>query len=311
MHSLIITSLTGILLLLPVLGIQLAMSQVALALAIAVAFVGLPHGALDHRVGKKVLRSLSPTSSSLVFFCSYLLVALLVVTGWYVSPLLTIVGFFCLSAWHFGLEEDEREIRSRWHWAAMVARGGMVIWVPCVFQGEQISELLVTILPSEDTFAAAQVVALVQFVAPLLVGLTLFDAFSYANDRQPVKVGLSPEWQHRIRLVGFAILFATASPLVSFGVYFCGWHSIRGLIHLHQQFGGPIGRFSLSLLPITGAALALFGIGFAISPNFGQLTPAIIQTVFIGLSAVAIPHLLLHVVSDSLAARPKIAGVPA
>ena len=55
MHSLIITSLTGILLLLPVLGIQLPMSQVALALAIAVAFVGLPHGGLDHRVGKKVL----------------------------------------------------------------------------------------------------------------------------------------------------------------------------------------------------------------------------------------------------------------
>jgi Brp/Blh family beta-carotene 15,15'-monooxygenase len=193
----------------------------------------------------------------------------------------------------------------------MVARGGMVIWVPSVFQGEKISELLITILPSADAFAATQVVALIQFATPLLVGLTLFDAFSYANDRHDVKLGLSPEWQHRIRLAGFAILFATASPLISFGVYFCGWHSIRGLIHLHQQFGGTIGQFSLSLLPITGAAFVMFGIGFAISLNYGQLIPAIIQTVFIGLSAVAIPHLLLHVVSDSMAARTKIAGVPA
>lgn len=47
------------------------------------------------------------------------------------------------------------------------------------------------------------------------------------------------------------------------------------------------------------AALVLFGIGFlfVFDQNFSQ---AILQTVFVGLSAVAIPHLLLHVVTDSV-----------
>ncbi len=147
---------------------------------------------------------------------------------------------------------------------------------------------------------------------PVLFALTLLDAVSYSSDQQSVKFGLSSSWQHRIRLVSFALLFANANPLVSFGLYFCGWHSIRGLIHLHQQFGGSVGKFGFSLLPITAAALILFAIGFVFSPNFGQITPAILQTVFIGLSAVAIPHLLLHVVSDSLAIRPnRMEGVRA
>ena len=141
------------------------------------------------------------------------------------------------------------------------------------FKANEISELLVTILPSDNTFAAAQVVALIQFVAPVLIGLTLFDAFSYANDRQPVKAWPVPAWQHRIRLASFAILFATANPLVSFGLYFCGWHSIRGLIHLHQQFGGPIGRFSLSLVPITACSPCVIWDWFCVQPQFRAIDP--------------------------------------
>ncbi len=166
MHSLIVSSLSGLLLLLPVVGIQLSMLSVAVVLAVAVAVVGLPHGGLDHRVGKHVLHSLASTSSTFVFVCGYLSVSILVVAAWFVSPLTTIVAFFCLSAWHFGLEEDERDTRTAWQWAGMVARGGMVIWIPAVFQGAEIARLLSTIAPSETELMATQIVSVIQFGCP-------------------------------------------------------------------------------------------------------------------------------------------------
>lgn len=304
MHSLIIIFASGLLMLLPLWGPELPLSKIALILAGLVAIVGLPHGALDHRVGKKLLRSYSESAATLIFFVSYLAVALVVVSGWFVAPQVTVMAFFCLSAWHFGLEEDDRLDRSRWQWAALVARGGMVIWVPAVFQGTEIVNLLAAILPKADDLAAGEVVALIQFAAPGLIALTLFDGLFYSTDSQQKWLGLSATWLHRFRSASFAILFATANPLVSFGFYFCAWHSIRGLIQLRQQFGGSMGRFGLSLLPITVAALVLFAIGFVLSPNFGQVTPAIIQTLFIGLSAVAIPHLLLHILVDSTVSLP-------
>lgn len=304
MHSLISIFASGLLVLLPLWGPEPPLSTIALVLAGMVAMLGLPHGALDHRVGKKLLRSYPDSSAMLIFFVSYLAVVLVVVAGWFVAPQVTVMAFFCLSAWHFGLEEDERSDRSRWQWAALFARGGMVIWVPAVFQGTEIVNLLAAILPASDFSAAGEVVALIQFAAPVLIALTLFDAIFYSADSQQRCLGLSAIWLHRLRLASFAILFATANPLVSFGLYFCAWHSIRGLIHLRQQFGESMGRFGLSLLPITVAALVLFAIGFVFSPNFGQVTPAIIQTLFIGLSAVAIPHLLLHILADWTVSRP-------
>ncbi len=303
MHSLIIASLTGVLWLLSVFGLQFSPAPLALLVAVGVGVVGLPHGGLDHRIGQQVLSSLSAGSSTILFFASYLTIAILVIAGWFMSPWITISGFFCLSAWHFGLEEDERVSRNLWQWAGMVARGGMVIWVPTLFHGGEISRLLSIITSGDSLHVAEQIVSAIQLLAPALIALTVWDAVSYRNDRQPERFGLSSAWQHRIRLANFGLLFAIAHPLVSFGVYFCGWHSIRGLVHLYQTFGGPVRKFGLSLLPITAAALGLFAVGFSFSFQNGQLSPAVIQTVFIGLSAVAIPHLLLHVISDSLAAR--------
>ena len=301
MHSLIATVATGVLLLLQAGGLDFALGGVSLTLAIAVAFVGLPHGALDHRVGKKILCALPPVLGFVAFFASYLAVATVVLLGWYVAPLLTTVVFFGLSAWHFGLEEDERTERTRLQWAAMVSRGGMVIWIPIIFQGAEINELLAMILPSPNAAVGAYIVGAIQLMVPVLIALTIIDAYSFSIPGRTQVLGISAAWQHRIRVCAFAVLFAIAHPLVSFGLYFCGWHSIRGLMHLHQQFGGSFSRFSLSLVPISAAAIALFAVGFLVQLTSVQITPSIIRTVFVGLSAVAIPHLLLHVLSDSLA----------
>lgn len=300
MHSLIIIILISALLLLEVWGLQLPFSILAIGLAFGVLSIGLPHGGLDQKIGLRLLDGFRRPTALIIFFASYLLVAALVVVGWFVSPKITILAFFCLSAWHFGLEEETREQYSALEHLGSFARGGMVIWIPAVFQGDAVSSLLAMILPAGDSTVADQVVKAIQYFAPALIALVAVDTVFSARPAQSTFVGFHQKDLHRLRVGAFAIFFAVAHPLISFGVYFCAWHSVIGLNHLREQFRLSNLELARKLLPISLLAIALFSVGFILSSSANLFAPAIVQTIFIGLSAVAVPHLLLHVISDSL-----------
>lgn len=300
MHALFIVALIGILLLLEVLGLRMPFSILAGGLAFGVLLIGLPHGGLDQRIGLRLLDRFPRPFSVSVFFACYLLVAAVVIAGWVVAPLFTILAFFCLSAWHFGLEEETREGLYWVQRLGAVARGGMVIWIPAYFQGPRVTNLLSLILPTGDVSIAGQVVGVIQFFAPLLFGLLLLDTILTSGYQRRALSGLNKNSLSLLRIVAFSILFATVDPLISFGVYFCGWHSVLGLAHLRDQFQFSNAELALNLMPISLLAIALFAVGFVVSSSVNLVAPAIVQTLFIGLSAVAVPHLLLHVITDSL-----------
>jgi len=309
MHSLVITTLVSLVLLTHICGLALPKSAEVIILAFAVSFIGLPHGALDHAVGRRLLRDFSPLSAYGFFFAAYLTVVGVVITGWFVSPLVTVLGFFALSAWHFGLEEDERTSVNLLHWLGIVARGGMVIWVPVVFQANEVTRLLGLILPGGDLTVASQIVEIVRFLSPILFLLTLYDFVSSGREGRAGNFVKRSNHIDQLRIFTFFILFSLADPLVSFAIYFCGWHSIRGLVHLREQTGWPASKMLGRLMPLSVAALVLFGIGFLFALNRNIFSQAILQTIFVGLSAVAIPHLLLHVVTDSVRLNQVNGGV--
>ena len=309
MHSLVITTLVSLVLLTHTCGLALPKSAEVIILAFAVSFIGLPHGALDHAVGRRLLRDFSPLSAYGFFFAAYLTVVGVVITGWFVSPLVTVLGFFALSAWHFGLEEDERTSVNLLHWLGIVARGGMVIWVPVVFQANEVTRLLGLILPGGDLTVASQIVEIVRFLSPILFLLTLYDFVSSGREGRAGNFVKRSNHIDQLRIFTFFILFSLADPLVSFAIYFCGWHSIRGLVHLREQTGWPASKMLGRLMPLSVSALVLFGIGFLFALNRNIFSQAILQTIFVGLSAVAIPHLLLHVVTDSVRLNQFNGGV--
>jgi Brp/Blh family beta-carotene 15,15'-monooxygenase len=90
------------------------------------------------------------------------------------------------------------------------------------------------------------------------------------------------------------VLFAVASPLVSFPVYFCGWHSARGLERLRLELGESWPELAKSLAPLTVCAIALIGLAAWFVLGGSGWNDTLIRATFIGLSAVAVPHLLLH-----------------
>ena len=121
-------------------------------------------------------------------------------------------------------------------------------------------------------------------------------------------------WIRRVLLADNALvaslvlLFAVASPLVSFPVYFCAWHSARGLKRLRLELGESWPKLAMSLAPLTVGAIALIGLAVWFVLGGAGWNDTLIRATFVGLSAVAMPHLLLHGVAPffEASARPPL-----
>ncbi len=277
---------------------SLAASAAALAavLTVLVAFVGLPHGAADHLFARPRLEPLCGSAWAPVFLAGYLAVAAGVVLGWFVAPAVTIVVFFLASAWHFGQEEPRfaigpRRLRPLFRFA----RGGLVIWLPLVVHTAEVSRILAVVTPGGDGSEVAFAIGVLTGVswamlAAASAGLA-FEMFAAVASRGRLRKVLFTD---TAVVASFAVLFAVASPLVSFLAFFCGWHSVRGLRRLRRERGETWAQLAQSLAPMTGASIVLIALTSWILFREPRIDDALLRTTFIGLSGLAVPHLVLH-----------------
>jgi Brp/Blh family beta-carotene 15,15'-monooxygenase len=265
-------------------------------LAALVSLIGLPHGAADHRFARPRLEPVLGTAWLPVFLSGYLAVAALVVCGWFVAPAATVVVFFLASAWHFGQEEPRlpvgpRSLRPLFRFA----RGGLVIWTPLVFHASEVATILGLAAPGNSGPAIQQAISLLTACSWIMLPLA---AAAWAL--QGLTASRSTGRRRRVLIADNAlvaslvVLFAVASPLVSFPVYFCGWHSARGLQRLRRELGESWPELVRSLAPLTVGAIALIGLAAWLVLGGAGWNGTLIRATFIGLSAVAVPHLLLH-----------------
>jgi Brp/Blh family beta-carotene 15,15'-monooxygenase len=285
-----------------------------LSLGSLVALVGVPHGAADHRFARWRLEPLLGRAWAAVFLVGYPAVALLVVLGWMWAPSATIVLFFLASAWHFGQEEPRLAVGPRLVRPALrFARGGLVIWTPLVFRGDEVMRHLGIVAPR----------GLGPDARGMLEAATIWSCFMLATAAvawsiqglMAVKAG---GWRRRVLLVdnvmvaSLVTLFAVVSPVVGFIVYFCGWHSARGLNRLRRELAESWPQLARSVAPLTALAIGLAVAGVCGFFPTGRWNDGVIRATFLGLSAVAVPHLLLHGVAPLLApAGPRAADRPA
>ncbi|MCS6864580.1 MAG: Brp/Blh family beta-carotene 15,15'-dioxygenase [Gemmataceae bacterium] len=259
------------------------MAQVV-TLAVLVAVVGMPHGGLDHRFGRALLRPALGPQWSIVFVASYLAVMMVVVAGWWWLPGLTVAGFVILSAVHFGLTEDRCDAPIGLVRSALF--GGMVVWVPALFWPAEFSRLLTWVIPHSS--GGAEIIVAPAFQTMLAAMLPITLAWAFATSL----------WCG-IRVMVFIVLFAVTPPLVSFALYFCGWHSGIELYRLSRQANphnvwSGLARVVRAAIPLASLAVVMIAVGGWVVARDRPLTPALVQTIFIGLSVVAVPHMLLH-----------------
>ncbi|XZE19101.1 Brp/Blh family beta-carotene 15,15'-dioxygenase [Pirellulaceae bacterium SH449] len=266
--------------------------------SLSVALLGVPHGGLDHWVGKRLLYSKLGSLWWLVFFPMYLIIGAIFTAGWYRFPVITVVTFFVLSAWHFG-REDERASESGhsklslrgfpklFNVVSAISLGGIVIWVPVLARSHEFAQLLTYIVPAQNRQGIGQIVFVTQILAVALLPIAAV-SFSY---RAKNSASSLRSWIP----IATTITAIIAPILVTFTLFFCGWHSLQGLSRLrssesltHRQFLRHVAPLSLAAI----GGIGLFGWWYY-GATIGNDT-ALLQMTFIGLSAIAIPHLVVH-----------------
>jgi Brp/Blh family beta-carotene 15,15'-monooxygenase len=266
--------------------------------SLSVALLGVPHGGLDHWLGKRLLFRKLGSLWWLVFFPIYLFVGAIFAAGWYRYPVITVVTFFVLSAWHFGCEDerasasDRSNLSSRGfskllNFVSAVSLGGIVIWIPSLARSNEFANLLTYIVPTQNWQDIGQIVLVTQILAAALLPIAVVSASYHIRDSASSLRSWIP-----IATMGTAIL---APILVTFTLFFCGWHSLQGLSRLRSSESLTHLQFLRQVAPLSLAAIG--GIGLFGWWHYGATIgndTALLQMTFIGLSAIAIPHLILH-----------------
>ncbi|MEM9556162.1 MAG: Brp/Blh family beta-carotene 15,15'-dioxygenase [Acidobacteriota bacterium] len=255
-------------------------------LAVAVLALGVPHGALDHRPARRLLRARCGRGTWwAVFLAGYLTLAGAVLAAFALWPRTALVGFLSLSVLHFGLDAPTRpaEHGAR-RWLRRLAWGLPAIALPCALRPDETAALFTSVAgaPFDPTLVAilGRMAALVWAVSWLATtGLT------------------------RLRLALYPLLFAAAPPLVAFCVFFCVDHSLRCLLH-EAADEGPPHRVALEAVP---AVVATAVLALLLSHGWlhaGNLDTTVLRVVFQGLAALTLPHMTLWFLDRQLSHRP-------
>lgn len=277
------------------LGVPLNAPALMIAILISVCVIGVPHGGLDHLSGRQWFSGRWGNLWFIPFFAGYLGIAAVTIVGWLVFPLWTAIGFFMISANHFGREEQPAEpFGTRafvWSSLSAIGSGGLVIWIPAITRPLEMQLILQAIIPAEIGSTSLSIVFWTQVLAVTFVPFAVADiVLSMASPIARAHDGMTRAIRQSVVICMFA---ATPIPL-SFCLFFCGWHSIRGLRQLMHDHRLTLKQLALSSLPMSLGAIGLCGLGMWFWNSDRELNPELTRTLFLGLSGMAVPHLVLH-----------------
>lgn len=250
----------------------------ALVLAPFVALLGLPHGSLDLRIAQ-ALWPLPGTRDLVLFGLGYLGLAAAVLGSWWLAPGVALAAFLLYSALHFGGDWRD-ELPRPWRLLA----GAVVVGLPALAWPAEVALIFTVLAPADAAHAAVAVMRGVVLTAGPLLAL----AWWRSRQQHPVAVVTVVEWA---TLVAAALLLP---PLIYFLVYFCFLHAPRHLRQSTRQLGLTLRQAVRAALPLTVATWAMAGIAFCLLWASGlDRTASTLQVVFIGLAALAVPHMVL------------------
>jgi len=255
--------------------------------------LGLPHGATDHGLFL-ALRKGKPSGKKISFYLAYIGVIAMYGLVWYFLPLLAFGIFMLLSVYHFG--------QSNWvnvkYANGILARSHYLIWGTGIL-------LTPILLHSEEAIAIVATMTDILISAPERTSVLVFiGAMAFLNTVIIVWARLTGRLDNKrllVELLAYILLtamFFTNSLLLGFTVYFVFWHSLtsardqlrfferRLSPELRRQLYGEIG------MTVLGAFCFCLVIWFGPGPE-AALRPSIIGGVFIAISLLTMPHMLL------------------
>lgn len=201
----------------------LPVSVVEVISIILIVTIGLMHGATDHILYVNSAEKRPESKVPKGFIVRYLVVLLTMGLIWFLLPRLALVIFLIVSAYHFGqtqlqyLPISEKSLLKK---VLYLLWGLLVLAIIVLTNIEESKALVYSVIPSinldilESEF---------NFQIILVTGLFVIGLMFIAS-RRLAKVFLALEL---IEVLSIALLSSQVSLLVTFGVFFGLWHSLR------------------------------------------------------------------------------------
>lgn len=240
-------------------------------LALGLAAIGIPHGALD--VWTHEARTPGRNAAYIV---GYLVCIGVTLAGWRMFPHAGLLVFLVLSAWHFGQADFTLWGITRGHFTwGVLALGTILVWhidevLPIVDQMGVSEAAQLRVSDWESTLQLASTAGL---IACTIAALRLRNW----------------EWLLSIALIA---LTPWIPVLLAFGLYFIGQHSASGWHHLQSRMGWTSKALWWKAAPFTLGAVALMGLGVV---GLGRpemfLSNATYGAFFMLLGSISIPHI--------------------
>jgi Brp/Blh family beta-carotene 15,15'-monooxygenase len=261
--------------------IELSQLLLFTLVAIAIFFIGIPHGALDVIVIEKQCVKRLPCQSSavkrIILYGLYLLLVLACLLFWQYSPLLGLVAFYALAILHF--QEDWFELN---HFFARVCLAAMLLSASAWFYSDNLTSLFKllgnTQLDSERCVFLLKLLNSVSLLSVLFI--RAFHRFVMAH----------------IKLTSSIILAAyILPPLAFFVAYFCAFHSILHTKQIMNDYHlNKLAFIRWVAVPMIGTGLLAL-LFFSMYDTVLALGENLFSTTFILLFALTVPHMVLTI----------------
>lgn len=250
--------------------------------------LGIPHGALDLSLGKKLLQPKFGSCWCTIFVLAYMLFAGFIVIFWLLYPLPSFLFFIAISAFHFGLS-DRLNTKGWIGTFEAFGRGFLPIVLPAYFYPHLFQELVKSSL--SDAHAATLITIIRVFFYPNLFFLTVVILYGFF---QKTKSSL----MNSLELVSLLALFLNRQPFTAFLIYFCFLHSLRHILCVLEEMNLPFNRDSvkwliLQALPATIFTLLVLAACYLSLEREALDVPTMLNLFFISLAALTFPHMIL------------------
>ena len=237
---------------------------------------GMPHGAGDILIARRILRS---NYLQLTFFLiTYIIIAVFSIATWFVIPSLSLIAFLLISIIHFGLMDTEKTKDLPCRYLRALIYGSTPIVIPATFHTSDVTELFALLIFEENTLLANHIASLfpIWFLSCIIF---------FVSGKKTLKYQF-------LEILVLAIVLAYLPPLWGFAIYFCLVHSSRHILHLLNSLGSlKYNDYVLVLVTVLTSILAILIGAFHFTDNSFDI--GIIRATFIGLAALTIPHMLL------------------
>lgn len=250
--------------------------------------VGIPHGGLDHLVAGRIASA--GRLRLLPFVFRYLALAACFGAVWCVFPDVALVALVALSIIHFG-QGDVRAESGTWERRfEILARGGLPILLPIAAHPVEVEAVFAWILT--EGLAPGTL----NNVAPWLALAWLAVLVGWLGVRSQRSSALSPAVLEIGVLTASAVLLP---PLLSFGIYFCVWHSTRhllvaaGWLDARGRAGDRLAQALRRGLPMSFFASCGLGLFFLLQPPDLPASGALWRALFLVLLALTVPHMIV------------------